>query len=74
MTAYRRRVLDSVLDEFHPALAAVSLSGPKGVGKTATAVQRARSVLSFDLDPDRQRYQADPDVIERLPGPVLLDG
>ncbi len=37
---YRRRVVDSVLDELFPHLAAIALEGAKGVGKTATALQR----------------------------------
>ena len=34
---YIRRVVDGELDDLLPDLAAISLDGPKGVGKTATA-------------------------------------
>ncbi|MDR2564929.1 MAG: DUF4143 domain-containing protein, partial [Bifidobacteriaceae bacterium] len=49
------------------------LFGPKGVGKTATARRRARSVLSLDVAENRQRHRADPELITRLPPPVLID-
>ncbi len=43
MAEYRRRVINDVLDELVAELPAIELHGPKGVGKTATALQRARS-------------------------------
>jgi len=38
---YRRRIIDDDLDELMPGLAAISIEGPKAVGKTATALTRA---------------------------------
>lgn len=74
MGAYQRRVLDDVLDEIQPALAALEIHGPKGVGKTATASRRAKTVIALDLPEDRERLAADPRrVLVDLPGPVLLD-
>ncbi|GED08277.1 ATP-binding protein [Cellulosimicrobium cellulans] len=70
---YRRRVLDELLDELQPALAATSIYGPKGVGKTATAQRRARSVLRLDDPGDLQRLEADPRLLTTLPSPLLID-
>ncbi|MDR3070768.1 MAG: hypothetical protein LBU38_07170 [Propionibacteriaceae bacterium] len=58
---YQRRIIDDELDLFQPQLRALLLSGAKGVGKTATATQRANSILEFDEIRDRERYQADPE-------------
>ncbi|MDR0284727.1 MAG: DUF4143 domain-containing protein [Propionibacteriaceae bacterium] len=71
--AYVPRILDELLDEVQPSLRATSIYGAKGVGKTATARQRARSVLELDQEIDRQRLLADPDLIRTLPGPLLID-
>ncbi|HEY0217865.1 MAG TPA: ATP-binding protein [Cellulomonas sp.] len=73
MGEYRRRVVDHLLDEIQPELPALAIQGAKGVGKTTTARERARTVLSFDRAPDRELVGADPAVIERVAGPVLLD-
>jgi len=71
--AYVRRIIDDVLDEVQPQLQAVSIYGPKGVGKTATATRRARSVLKLDQAADVQRLRADPGLLASLPGPLLVD-
>jgi len=73
MVEYRRRVLDDTLDELQPHLRALSIHGPKGVGKTATAMQRAVSVVDLSLPAQREIVAADPSVLTRLPGPVLVD-
>jgi len=73
MVEYRRRVLDDTLDELQPHLRALSIHGPKGVGKTATAMQRAASVVDLSLPAQREILAADPSVLTRLPGPVLVD-
>ena len=73
MVEYRRRVLDDTLDELQPHLRALSIHGPKGVGKTATAMQRAVSVVDLSLPAQREILTADPSVLTRLPGPVLVD-
>ncbi|MDR0592961.1 MAG: DUF4143 domain-containing protein [Bifidobacteriaceae bacterium] len=66
-------MIDDELDEFQPRLAATHIYGAKGVGKTATALQRAASALSFDEERDRQLFQADPDLLESQPPPLLID-
>jgi len=73
MPAYLKRVVDVELDELMPALPALALEGPRGVGKTSTAERRARTVLRLD-EPARQAIaKADPG--EALAGekPVLVD-
>src|ERR1035437_5552050 len=71
--AYLRRVVDEVLDALLPGLAAVSLDGPKGVGKTETATRRARTVFALDEAAQRDLLQADPDRLTRALRPVLVD-
>jgi predicted AAA+ superfamily ATPase len=71
--AYARRIIDDVLDEVLPDLAAIALEGAKGVGKTATASQRAQSVLSLNDPRQREAVAANPDLVIQLPSPVLID-
>jgi DNA polymerase III delta prime subunit len=42
--SYVRRVIDDEIDDLFAQLPALLLDGPKGVGKTATATQRCRSM------------------------------
>jgi len=70
---YRRRLIDGVLDELMPDLAAIALEGAKGVGKTATASQRASTIIALNDPRQREVVGADPDYIIELPRPVLLD-
>lgn len=80
-SGYLTRIVDAELDELLPALPAISLEGPKAVGKTRTALERARTVHRL-TDPqvvelaraDRSRLVArdqDPPVLidewQRLP-------
>ncbi len=73
MDAYRQRVLDAVLDDVGGELPAIEIYGAKGVGKTATALRRARSVIRLDLPDERALLDADPDRLRRLDHPVLVD-
>jgi uncharacterized protein len=70
---YQRRVIDELLDDLFPHLAAIALEGAKGVGKTATAKQRARTVVSLDLPAQWEIVAADVDYVTRVPPPVLID-
>jgi uncharacterized protein len=72
MERYRRRVVDDELDELM-GLPAVAIEGPKGVGKTATATERAATVIELDDPGERELLSADPKRLDRFPGPVLLD-
>jgi predicted AAA+ superfamily ATPase len=71
--SYRPRVVDRVLDDLFPDLAAIALEGAKGVGKTATAVQRAATVISLDLPAQREIVAADLDYVARASSPVFID-
>ncbi|MHB1212003.1 MAG: ATP-binding protein [Candidatus Nanopelagicales bacterium] len=71
--AYRRRIIDDALDELLPELAAIALEGAKAVGKTATAAQRARTVIDLSDPAMRQVIQASADLITQSPPPVLID-
>ena len=71
--AYLRRIVDEELDALLPGLAAVSLDGPKGVGKTETATRRARTVFALDEAAQRDLLQADPARLTRALRPVLVD-
>ncbi|WP_216908310.1 ATP-binding protein [Nocardia noduli] len=73
MAQYCRRIVDQALDELQPHLRALAIFGPKGVGKTATAQQRARSIVDLSLPSQRELVSADSSIFSRLPGPILID-
>ncbi len=64
---YVRRVVDSDLDEVFAQLPAILLDGPKGVGKTATALQRCATVRRLDVGREREIVAADPDIVATDP-------
>ncbi len=70
---YQRRIVDDVLDELFPHLAAIALEGAKGVGKTATASQRAKTILSLNEPRQREVLAANPDSVTQMRAPVLID-
>jgi predicted AAA+ superfamily ATPase len=70
---YRRRVIDGTLDELFPHLAAIALEGAIGVGKTATASQRVKTVLALNNPAQRETLAADLDLVVRVSPPVLID-
>ncbi len=69
---YRRRVIDDELDELLAGVAAISLEGAKGVGKSATTAERVDAEYRLESPAVRALVEADPDRI--LDGRrVLLD-
>lgn len=70
---YQARVVDRLLDELFPHLPAILLDGPKAVGKTTTAAQRAKTVRN--LDNPAQSFLAESAPASLLAGetPILLD-
>ncbi|MFT4189288.1 MAG: DUF4143 domain-containing protein [Aeromicrobium sp.] len=56
-----------------PGLAAISIEGPKAVGKTATALTRAATVYALDDVRQRQIIEASPDRLTRGQPPILVD-
>ncbi|MEV0287110.1 DUF4143 domain-containing protein [Kribbella sp. NPDC050820] len=73
MSGYLRRVVDAELDDLLTDLPAITLDGPKGVGKTETAVRRAKTVFALDEAGQRELLAADPARLERATSPVLVD-
>ena len=71
--AYIPRVVDHELDELFGELPAILLDGPKGVGKTATAVRRCRSTRQLDVEAEREVVEADPRIMANDTPPVLVD-
>lgn len=71
--AYERRIIDDRLDSLFPEVAAISLDGPKNVGKTATATRRATTVFRMDDPTTAQLFDADPSQFARRDRPVLID-
>lgn len=70
---YQTRIIDAELDELLPALAAIAVEGAKGVGKTATAERRARSVVHLDEPAQRSIAEADETAVLQRQPPILLD-
>lgn len=70
---YRRRVLDDELDAVIGELPAIAIEGPKGVGKTRTALQRARTAQRLDDPAVFAIAEADPPRLLEGDPPVLLD-
>lgn len=71
--AYLRRIIDDELDELLPALPALALEGPKGVGKSATALRRAGTVHQLSNADERAVALADPDRVLHGSPPVFID-
>ncbi|PID98466.1 MAG: AAA family ATPase [Actinomycetales bacterium] len=70
---YLRRLVDIELDELLCSLPAIALDGPKGVGKTETASQRAKNVFNLDEPRTAAVVKADPDLVTRSSGLTLID-
>jgi predicted AAA+ superfamily ATPase len=69
---YVRRIIDADLDKLLEGLPAVALEGAKGVGKTATASQRATRIVRLDVEAERTAFAAAPfDLVPE--GTLLLD-
>lgn len=71
---YRPRVVDTELQTAIRLSPAASLFGPRGCGKTTTALQHARSSVLFDADPQpREIAKVDPASLLHSDPPTLLD-
>ncbi len=71
--SYQPRVVDHELDVLLADLPAVLIEGPKGVGKTATAQQRATSTVFLDDIAQREIAEADPKLVLQRERPLLID-
>lgn len=71
---YRRRVVDDELDTLLADLPAVSVEGPRAVGKTTTAVQRAATCFNLDDSSDTlDLVKADMGQLLQGPWPTVID-
>lgn len=70
---YQRRIVDDDLDELFGDLAAIAIEGPRGVGKTRTALQRAKTVHRLDDSAELAIAEADPARLLEGARPVLID-
>jgi uncharacterized protein len=73
MIAYQERVLENELDELLSSLPALSLEGPKGVGKTSTAERRGATTFKLDDPAVREVVRAQPDLLTTAPPPIVID-
>ncbi len=69
---YLHRVLDDELDEKSAEFAAISIEGPKAVGKTETAQRRANTDYRLD-GPAGQVVEANPQLVLSGEPPILID-
>lgn len=70
---YVERVVDAELDMLLGGLPAICIEGPRAVGKTRTALRRARTVHDLD-DPETLALAlAEPSRLVRGPEPILID-
>ncbi len=70
---YRPRIVDTELDALLEGLPAVSLEGPKAVGKTETALRRARTVHRLDDSGQLEIVRGAPERITTGDPPILVD-
>lgn len=70
---YVRRILDDLLDDLLTEIAAVALEGPKAVGKTASATQRAATVFPLDQSLRREAFLNADRPLEHAVPPILID-
>lgn len=74
MFEYRDRVADGELAERMSSIGAVLIDGPKGCGKTETALRIARSTVRFDTDPNaRALLDLNPGELFDQQLPILFD-
>lgn len=66
---YKKRIADDLLDLKMEAFGATLIVGPKGCGKTTTAKQKAKSVVEFQDEDNRDKYLA---VANNVPSKLLI--
>jgi uncharacterized protein len=70
---YQPRIVDGELDELLSGLPAISIEGPRAVGKTATAIRRAATAYRLDDGAERSIIEADTSRIVEGTTPILVD-
>lgn len=71
--AYLPRVIDFELDALKPLRGAYLIEGPKGVGKTATATRRAKTIWDLADAKVRNGITETPKMALQGAGPILID-
>ncbi|MEO5703536.1 MAG: DUF4143 domain-containing protein [Candidatus Limnocylindrales bacterium] len=69
---YLPRVIDRELDALSN-LPAISITGARAIGKTATASRRAATIHRLDAPDERRILTADPSRLVQGPRPILID-
>ena len=70
---YLPRVVDFEIDALKPLSGAYLIEGPKGVGKTATATRRAKTVWDLADAKTRAGITESPKIALQGKGPILID-
>ena len=74
---YKERIIDRVLDDVTSVFNAVNIVGPKGCGKTTTAKQRAKTIIEFQNEEERENLlmiaSTSPIQFLKDPKPILFD-
>ncbi len=70
---YSHRTVDDELDELLKSLPAIALEGPRGVGKTATAARRAKTMFRLDEPGQLEVVKSDPTLLDAEDGTVVID-
>lgn len=70
---YLPRVLDAELSELFESLPALAIEGAKGVGKTAMASRRSKTVQALDDPEQLELARADPKRLLSAETPILID-
>ena len=73
MNSYIARIVDNELDELLAHLPAISVEGPRAVGKTETASRRANTVHRLDDARQQEILRAEPELLVEGDPPVLID-
>lgn len=73
MRAYIERIVDRELDELFDALPAIALEGARAIGKTETAMRRARTTYLLDREAQRAVAEAEPQQVTSGEMPILVD-
>ena len=77
MNFYKKRIIDKELDFRLKVFGAILISGPKGCGKTMTGKQKAKSVIEFQDEDERDKLlpvvNSKPSLLLEGEKPILFD-
>lgn len=74
---YVKRIIDPLIDKRSKAFNAINIVGPKGSGKTRTALERCRTAIEFQDEEKRDAYlsvaETAPNLLLKNEKPILFD-